>query len=250
MRTARSPLLVLLTTLALLVAACGSAASDDGTAASDDGTAAATSTTADVASPAPAAEIGSIVALGDSIMAWNVDLGASIPDVIGESLGAPVVNASVGGAFAGDVVEQYDEAGGDHDWVVLDGGGNDYNDRCGCGECATVADTIVTSDGQGGVLADFTESLVAEGRNVVLVGYYELPEGAAFGFARCGEELVEHTERMRTLAGRFDSVLFVDPGEIVQGDDRFAFDDDLVHPSIEGSRVVGEQIAAAISAAG
>ena len=243
MRFPQKPLLALLVVLSVITAACGA-----GVPAVGDPVESAPTTTSVDSGPASLGE--SILVLGDSIMEWNIESGQSIPDVIEDVLGVDVTNASAGGASAHDVPDQYAEAGGDHDWVVFDGGGNDLNDECGCGECVAVADSIVSADGSAGVLASFTESLVADDRRVALVGYYEIPEGAAFGFDRCVDDLAEHNERLRALAGRFDSVVFVDPSEVVKATDATAFDDDDVHPSVEGSRLVGEQIAAAIASAG
>lgn len=234
-------LAALLVPLGLVAVACSPEADDTVTATTPD--------ERDAPDATLAAPVGSIVVLGDSIMAWNIDSGQSIPDVIEDVLGVAVTNASFSGAVAAEVPAQYAAAGGDHDWVVFDGGGNDLNDECGCGECARVADSIVSTDGTSGVFASFTESLVAADKRVAVVGYYEIPSTADFGFDRCLDDLVEHNDRLRSLADRFDSVIFIDPTQVVKGTDAAAFDEDDVHPSVEGSRLVGEQIAVAIAAA-
>ena len=233
MHSPRRPFLALVLALGLVATACGADADP--------------LTTEPVT--VDAGDVASVVVLGDSIMEWNIDSGRSIPDVIAQTLDVPVVNASVGGALAGEVPAQYAETDGTAQWVVFDGGGNDLNDVCGCGECSAVTDAIVSTDGTAGVLAGFTEELVAAGKRVAVVGYYDLPPGAEFGFDECGDDIAELESRMRALAARFDEVIFVDPSEVVGADDVAAFDDDLVHPSPEGSRIVGEQIAGAISSA-
>ncbi|MEM9519355.1 MAG: SGNH/GDSL hydrolase family protein [Actinomycetota bacterium] len=246
----REPLLRLLAVIAVVavvVTACGGGADggDGALGSSTNGPLSAESST----STSSTSTGFSVVVLGDSIMAWNVDTGQSIPDVIGEELGVVVTNAAVGGAHAEDVIDQYNERGGEAEWVVFDGGGNDLNDRCGCGACSAIADSILSADGTSGVLAEFAEELVVDGRQVAVVGYYEVPPGAAFGFAACGAALESHNDRLRALAQRFDSVIFIDPSVVVTADDLDAFDEDRVHPSPLGSQIVGEQIAAAIAAA-
>lgn len=192
-----------------------------------------------------------IVVLGDSIMEWNSDEGASIPDVMARVIGAEVVNGAEGGAMAAEIPGQFDEVGGAQpSWVVFDGGGNDLNDRCGCGQCAAVHDELLTSDGADGALFDFTERMVDAGSRVVVVGYYEIPSDAEFGFAECADDLADHNDRLATLADRFDEVIFVDPSDVVRASMIEAYDEDRVHPSIEGSRMVGTQIAEAILSAG
>ena len=220
--------------LVVLLAACGSDEPDEAQAETGAG-----------AAEAP------IVVLGDSIMEWNADDARAIPDVIGAQLGRDVVSAAFGGALATDVPDQYASLGDiDPAWVVFDGGGNDLNDSCGCGSCEDLHDDLISADGTSGMIPDFADTVVADGARVALVGYYEIPAGALFGFDRCADELTEHNRRLAAAAALSDEIIFVSPADVVQADDLEAFDDDLVHPSVEGSRIVGEQIAEAITAAG
>ena len=199
-----------------------------------------------------------VLALGDSFFEWNVGTGESIPDVIGEFLGRPVVNAAVGGAHfsnpdldaaaAGlDVRQQFVD--GDWVWVVMDGGGNDLNDDCGCGACESVLDVLVSVDGRSGEIPDFTRSLVEDGTQVMFVGYYEVPSDAEFGFDRCIDEGAEHGRRLEAMAAAIEGVWFVSAGDVVSADNRLAYSKDRVHPSPAGSRLVGEHVAAAIASA-
>ena len=57
---------------------------------------------------------------------------------------------------------------------------------------------ILAENGTGRLATSIAE-IVATGANVAFVGYYELPDGAEFGFDRCGEELVTLATRMADL---------------------------------------------------
>lgn len=192
-----------------------------------------------------------ILAIGDSIFDWNVDEEASIPHVLGETLGIPTVNAAVGGTLlTGDeepIPSQY-VAGTAWSWVVMDGGGNDLNDRCGCGACDAVMNEIVAPNGSG-VLRSFVEERVAEGTKVMFMGYPDLPAGAQFGFDRCDDEIETLSARVADLARDIDGMYFADARDVVSSADVDLFDEDRVHPSIEGSRVMGEFLAQAIQQA-
>ena len=107
-------------------------------------------------------------------------------------------------------------------------------------------DEILSEDGSAGVLADFASDVADSGTSVLIMGYYGIPEGAEFGFDRCGEELEVLSARQAALAGTHDSIHFADVREVVDGTDPAMFDSDLVHPSIEGSAVVGQFLAETI----
>ncbi|MFT5680121.1 MAG: acyl-CoA thioesterase-1 [Myxococcota bacterium] len=189
--------------------------------------------------------------IGDSLMAWNQGDG-SIPEVIGEALNRPMYNASVGGSNfldgASDVIpEQY--IAGDWDWLVLDGGANDLNDRCECGDCDDLMDEMLLADGLSGAMADFAAGVTAEGVKVMIMGYYVVPETAEFGFDQCMTLLPELSARQAALAESDPMIWFADASEVVTGDDLSMYDEDHVHPSLDGSVVVGDFLAEAISAA-
>ncbi|MEL6346796.1 MAG: SGNH/GDSL hydrolase family protein [Myxococcota bacterium] len=198
-------------------------------------------------------EDAEIYAIGDSIMYWNLEDEASIPHVVGEQLDRPIYNAAIGGTeFLSSeeeeaIPEQYQEGG--WSWLLVDGGGNDVNNRCVCGDCGDVLDQILSEDGERGAMADFTREVAASGVRVMIMGYYELPSGADFEFDGCQDELATLSDRQQRLADAVDGIWFADGREVVDGEDLSMFVDDLVHPSIEGSRVVGEQLAQRIAAA-
>lgn len=196
-----------------------------------------------------------VLAVGDSFFEYNAIGQASIPDVIGETIGIRVVNAAMSGAYFAnldpaavadglDVRSQYQE--GDWEWVVVTGGGNDLNDLCGCGECEEVLDVLMAADGLSGEIPDFIKGIAADGINVMLVGYYEVPTDADYGFDQCGDEFADLSTRLEVSADSTDGVWFVSAAEVVTADQRSAYANDRVHPSIEGSKLIGEHVAAAM----
>lgn len=193
---------------------------------------------------------GDIIAIGDSIFDWNREGDNSVPDVVGEELGLTVANAAIGGTkltVGPEAIPDQYQAG---EWqaVVMDGGGNDVNDECGCGECDDVMDAIISADGTAGVVPDFAAEVNGAGIPVVFWSYYELPDDAEFGFDRCGEELVTLVDRLALLAAAEPDFHLVDGRDVVKASDTQYYDEDRVHPSVEGGRVVGQQIAAVIEA--
>ena len=81
-----------------------------------------------------------ILAVGDSIFEWGLG-GDSAPEIVGDVLNLPVYNAAISGSMIssneeGSIPNQYFE--GDWDWVIMDGGANDLNELCQCGDCSQV----------------------------------------------------------------------------------------------------------------
>ena len=194
---------------------------------------------------------GPILVLGDSVMAWNVEEGTSVGHVIEERTGQSVTIRAVSGAhFASDddedIRSQYVE--GDWGWVVLDGGGNDLNDRCECGDCRSVLDELLSSDGTEGAVVDTMDALLETGTRVIFLTYYDLPPTAQFGFAQCGDESQALAARASAMARSRDGVYWVDMGQVVKPSDLSAYDEDHVHPSAEGSALIGGLVADVISA--
>ena len=190
-----------------------------------------------------------LLAIGDSMFDWHRGDG-SIPEVVADATGLELFDASVGGAMLTGGFESIpaQRVDGGFDWLLMDGGGNDLNDRCGCGDCGAVMDELLTADGSAGVIANVVEEVAAQGIKVLFMGYPELSEGAEFGFDRCGDELIELNARLTALNAREDQLWFVSAADVVGADDLHLFDSDRVHPSPEGCRVMGEYVAETISA--
>lgn len=192
-----------------------------------------------------------LVAIGDSIFDWNVEGGRSAPDVAGAALGVSMDNLAVGGAevlggFA-PIPEQYEDD--DWAWLVMAGGGNDLNDRCACGQCDDVMDALIEPDGLGGAIPEFAGAVADSGVQVLVMGYHEVPDDAEFGFDRCDDELEVLRERERRMGESIEGVHFLDMTLHIKAHQTDRYDDDRVHPSVEGSRIMGEEIARAIAEA-
>ncbi|MGF1513845.1 MAG: SGNH/GDSL hydrolase family protein [Elainellaceae cyanobacterium] len=201
---------------------------------------------------------GPILAIGDSIFQWNTGEKQSIPDVIGQTLHRPVTNSAVSGAHlshpdvaaaeAGyDIRQQYDDQG--WDWVVVNGGANDLNGGCACEGCDTQIDAMISEDGLSGEIPEFLRTVAATGSKVMYVGYYAMPDDARFGFDQCDDEIATQNARLMRMAGALEGVWFVSASDVVSAEDVEAYALDRIHPSIIGSKRVGEQVARAIQAA-
>ena len=197
-----------------------------------------------------AAEEATIIAVGDSFLDWHSDEGLSIPDVVGEQLDMTTDNAAISGAMVlstddSAIPNQYRE--GVWSWVIINGGGNDITDRCACDDCTDVMDMLIAEDGSSGVLPELAEQAVTHGAQVVVVGYMNLPEEAQES-PQCNDELVELRARKAALADGLPGATFVDASQVMDGTDLELYDTDNLHPSVLGSRAVGELIAAAMGA--
>lgn len=198
---------------------------------------------------------GDILAMGDSVMAWNGGSDAAIPDVIARTLGRDVVNKAVPGAqfdnasgLAGavgfDIRRQF--PGGRWNWIVLNGGANDLGADCGCGACGSVVDQLITDNGRAGAIPAHIASLRAKsGAQVLWMGYYA---GNGQGsFEGCRDDLVEMETRIARFAAANDGVFFVDAEDVIDRNDRSQFAGDNTHPSARGSALIGAYLARAIA---
>lgn len=191
-----------------------------------------------------------ILAIGDSFFDYHVATGESIPDEIGKVLQQRVVNRAEGGAmFSGgdeitDIPDQY--KAGEWDWVVLDGGGNDLNDKCGCNACDDELDALISLNSQSGVIPDLIARMRADDAQVVYMQYPEIPADAESGFAQCEQAFMELAYRVNQLALNTEGFWLVDASDVVPAGDPSFFVSDNVHPSIKGTAVIGEYLAQTI----
>jgi acyl-CoA thioesterase-1 len=198
-------------------------------------------------------EDSQLLAIGDSMLAWHLEDGVSIPEVVGEQLGLSTENASISGAYLSsggdsDIPLQYEA--GDWSWVIVNGGGNDLTDECACGDCDEVLDGILSEDGDEGTLFDLVSQIVDDGSRVALVSYFEMPEEAGEGFYECNDELAELVLRSTSMSEQFSDVIFFDSRSVVSVEDTpDAYDEDFVHPSVVGAELVGSGLAEMMSEA-
>ncbi|MDG1116516.1 MAG: SGNH/GDSL hydrolase family protein [Flavimaricola sp.] len=194
---------------------------------------------------------GDILVIGDSVLWWNSEEDASVADVLTTRLGLEVANASVPGAlFLGpqgeSIQDQY--VPGDWAWLVMDGGANDLGEGCGCGDCLAAVDPLISPDATSGAIPAFVQRIVEDGPRLVIMGYYDPPD-AGGEFSGCQEELAALNDRLWLLSERLSGVFFAPAAQVIEPGNRAHYDEDLVHPSVLGSRLIGDQIAAMILAA-
>jgi lysophospholipase L1-like esterase len=186
-----------------------------------------------------------VLAVGDSVLEWNLDEQRSIPEVFADRTGLGLTHAAVGGAMMladeESIPGQYVE--GDWRVVIIDGGANDLGpDGCGCGDCVHVMDEIISPDLASGAMVDLVERARNDGAEVLLLGYYAPAPGSEFD--GCEEELAVSTARMQALAEALEGVRFVDASTVVDWSrDPSHYAEDGIHPSPSGSAVIGNALA-------
>lgn len=188
---------------------------------------------------------GDALAIGDSYFDWNS--GGDIPDVAGEELGLEVANEAIAGAVltgGDDIRSQYVEDR--WQFLLMNGGGNDMRDECDCTACEDELDALVSADGTAGDLVEFADEVASAGVPVFYFFYPELPPGTEF--APCIDVLLTLRDRVALAAEDRERLTLIDGGDVVGPDQASMYDDDDVHPSEEGSRVLGAHAAGVISA--
>ncbi|RVT87270.1 SGNH/GDSL hydrolase family protein [Rhodobacteraceae bacterium CCMM004] len=198
-----------------------------------------------------------LLAVGDSVMAWNAAGGQSIPAVVARETGLTTRNAAVPGAgllpgtgLAGlTIVGQIEP--GRYDWAIANGGANDLDALCGCARCPETLDRLLTRDGTRGAWVDMVARLRAAGAaRVLILGYYgPARTGRGGGYDRCNDEVAEMDRRLARLAARRADVVHVTARDVFDGDPAL-YARDLVHPSPAGSARIGRLIARTIAAGG
>lgn len=194
---------------------------------------------------------GEVLVVGDSLLAWHAPRCRSVPDYLSEASGLSVVNAAVNGAqLTGGrhpIPEQYLD--GAWSWVVMNGGGNDLNQQCECGDaCEDVMDALIDPTDWSGAAPALAARALAAGGRVALMGYYEMPESAWYGLGRCGAQFDILNARYAAYAAATDGVTYIDAGEAMQWDRRSQYDFDKVHPDPAGASALAAQIAEAMAA--
>lgn len=194
-----------------------------------------------------------ILAVGDSLLAWQKWTGRDIPSVMGRVLGAQVENDAVAGArfsnasglgraLGFDVRSQYRR--GPWDIVLMNGGANDLLNDCGCSACGPVVDGLIDVNLDGEV-PRFIAQVLRDGARVVWMGYYASARSGQF--TGCRPFLVEYDARLARLAAATPGLTFVDSEDALDPGDRALFAVDGIHPSPEGARRVGLYLANRIS---
>ena len=192
---------------------------------------------------------GDVLAVGDSVLAWNHDTCQSVPDQVGALRGARVEVAAVNGARlsgGGSIPAQVVD--GPWAWAIVDGGANDLNQLCECGECSVVLDDLADSTGATGAMPDLVDGLIAQGARVAIAGPYLPGKNAWYGFDRCEVALRHLRERYLAVAAlRPEDVVYVDLLDVVDPIEQpELFWLDNVHPNPDGALVIAGAIADAM----
>ena len=191
-----------------------------------------------------------ILMMGDSLLAWNGAINASIGDSLAQNLGEPVMNksrvgATVLSAIGIGIETQYEQ--GDWDWVVLNGGGNDLMLGCGCMLCANKIERLISADGTSGQIPATIAKLRQRELNIVYVGYLRTP-GMVSPIEHCHGIGNKLERRIEALAARTPGFTFISLKSMVPSRDRSFHAADMIHPSIKGSEAIGRRIASHIRA--
>ncbi|WP_120636130.1 SGNH/GDSL hydrolase family protein [Ruegeria sp. EL01] len=199
-----------------------------------------------------------IIAVGDSLMAWNSTSGSSIPDVVEKNIGSAVIDRTVSAAW---LQTQFDTDGhpetgvqaqfveGDWKWAIVNGGGNDLMLGCGCARCDAVLDRMISADGQSGQIPQFLRRIRDGGTQVIYVGYLRSPK-LLTPIEHCKAEGDEFEARIARLAQQEQGITFVSNHDVARAGDASYFSFDLIHPSRKSSRIIGERVAKVIKTKG
>ena len=192
-----------------------------------------------------------ILAMGDSMMAWNDTARANIPDSVEQLIGEPVVDRSVigsrivyplpiSGAMGMKIEKQYRP--GQWDWVIMNGGGNDLWFGCGCRRCDARMAQMVSKDGRSGAVPDLVRKVRSGGAKVIYLGYLRSP-GVGSIIEHCRNDGNEYENRLAAMADTDSGVYFVSLRDLVPYGDRSYHSFDMIHPSIKGSRTIAQRVA-------
>ncbi|UZD90506.1 SGNH/GDSL hydrolase family protein [Cognatishimia activa] len=191
-----------------------------------------------------------ILAMGDSMMAAHKISGRAVSDYVARSLNEPIrdhsmVGASMSyalpitGAMGLNIAQQF--RGGEWDWVVLNGGGNDLWLGCGCHSCDNKMEKLITADGTTGKIPNLVTRLRNTGAQVLWVGYLRSP-GMDSPIENCRDEGDELEARLAHMAETTKGVHFVSIADLVPHGDRSFHGIDMIHPSLKGSAEIGERV--------
>ena len=192
-----------------------------------------------------------VLAIGDSVLAFHSLTGGSVPEVAGRLAGVAVENRAVSGARfsatsprvadkGGDIRRQYE--GGPWETLLVNGGANDLMSECGCRACAATLDELVTADGRKGQMPEFLRPIAQGGTHVVILGYYD-GNSRPNVFSGCSDEIDVLNARLARFASSTAGVDFISAAPAMDPDDQSLWYVDRVHPSRKGSARIGELLA-------
>ena len=195
-----------------------------------------------------------ILAMGDSMMAWNSSSRATVSDNVETILGEPVIDRSVvgarifyhlpvSGALGMNISQQYRP--GAWDWVIMNGGGNDLWFGCGCSACDRKMTRMVSPDGEQGSVVELVQKIRSSGARVIYLGYLRSP-GVGSIIEHCRDEGDEFERRLKEMAKQDAGVHFISLADMVPFGDRSHHEFDMIHPSPKATRKIAQRIATII----
>lgn len=193
-----------------------------------------------------------VAVMGDSMMAWNGLLDASVPDVLGEALQEPVTNFAVSGARVRNPLPISSTLGfeirrqfrkGPWEVILVNGGANDLFLTCGCRRCDARLGRMISDDGLMGELPDMLKRLRAETEaQVIFVGYHRA-RGLRSPARGCRDELDALDARVALLAEAEEGISFVSLRDVFPRGDASYYASDILHPSPKGSAAIAARLA-------
>lgn len=191
-----------------------------------------------------------ILAMGDSLQAWNSTKGASIPDIVGRHLGTKVRSRAasgariiyalpISGAMGMRIESQF--KGSEWDWVILNGGGNDFLLGCGCKACDGRLNRMIDKTGRAGAIPQLVAKIRRTGAQVIYLGYLRSP-GRGSLIESCKDEGDAFEARLATMAKGWKGVHFLSIADLVPHGDLSFHDADRIHPSVKGSAAIAGRV--------
>lgn len=195
-----------------------------------------------------------LLVMGDSFMTSNTSQGASVPQILQDSLGGHVKSTAVAGArygyrlpitgaFGMNIGKQYRK--GAWDVVVMNGGGNDLWLGCGCIRCVRRLARLISPDGKTGLIPQAVNRARAGGARVIYVGYLRSP-GVWSVIDHCRKLGNALEARIAVMAKRDSGTTFVSLVDLVPNGDRSFHAADMIHPSPKGSAAATRRIITAL----
>ncbi|MEM7242735.1 MAG: SGNH/GDSL hydrolase family protein [Pseudomonadota bacterium] len=190
-----------------------------------------------------------ILVLGDSMLAWNKVRGSTIAQNLAKELNANILDQSVSGEVigsggAGGIFGQY--RAGDWDWIVMNGGGNDFLKTCRCSLCDPILNRLISKNGQSGIIPAEIRKLRKRGHKVLYMGYLRA-NGFYSPVSQCSKYADALEDRIARLADFTDGMSFLYNKNLVPTGDRSFHAFDRVHPSVKGSRAIAKGVADALT---
>ena len=194
-----------------------------------------------------------VLVIGDSLLASHSISGRSVGHNLSRLLKAPVrnrpvvgarmiYNLPITGAMGLSIPQQW--RGGDWDWVVMNGGGNDLWLGCGCNEddCRHKMNRLIAKDGRKGAIPSLVSRIRKSGARVIIVGYLRSP-GFTSPIESCKDEGDELESRIGRLADLDPGVTFQTLTDLVPHGDLSYHAADRIHPSLKASEAIAARVA-------